>query len=352
MRCVIRRRYAALLAALLLWAAPAGAENSPRFRLCADPDNLPFSSTNTTTPGFYIELGRSVAEVLGRPFEPVWVPTYYAKRMVRRTLLADQCDAFAGLPDDASFMGPRVIFSRPILRLGYALVTAPGAMPATLAELSGKRVAVQFSTPPQDLLASRSDITAVTTLSPEEAMQALTSGRADIAFIWGPTAGWVNHTQLHDTWQVTPVAGDNMAWDAAFGFKRDDAALRDAVDNTLGRVTSTIPPLAKRYGFPDAMPLKLVANETAADSNAGNVEAGHQLFNDNCAHCHGPDAVQGERRRNLRLLQHKHGDEMDQVFTTTVTQGRVSKGMPSLAGVLSDQQLHNILAWLHSVQEP
>lgn len=349
---MMRHILGALLGLLAFVAGPVLAADHAPFRLCADPDNLPFSSTNGATPGFYIELGQAVADALGRRFEPVWVPTYYAKRMIRRTLLAEQCDAFAGLPDDPDFMGPRLIFSHPIIRLGYALVVAPGVIPTKLADLNGKRVAVQFSTPPQNLLANYPDITAVTTLSPEEAMQDLASGRADAAFVWGAAAGWLNHASLHSAWQVVPVAGDNMSWNAAFGFARDHVELRHAVDGALDRIAATIPALAQRYGFPDAAPLQLAAGEITADANAGNVEAGHKLFNDNCAHCHGPDAVQGERRRNLRLLQHRYGDDMDQAFITTVTHGRVSKGMPNWSGILSDQDFHNILAYLHSVQEP
>lgn len=33
--------------------------------------------------------------------------------------------------------------------------------------------------------------------------------------------------------------------------------------------------------------------------------AGHKLFNDNCAHCHGPDAVEGVQGQNLRMLHHR-----------------------------------------------
>ena len=105
----------------LIQPAHAQEEAAP-FRLCADPDNLPFSSTSEATPGFYIELGRDIAQALRRPFQPVWVPTYNTKRQVRLKMLAGQCDGFAGVPDDASFMGPRLIFSRPIVQLGYALV--------------------------------------------------------------------------------------------------------------------------------------------------------------------------------------------------------------------------------------
>src|SRR4051812_8633873 len=132
-----------LSVSLVCWASGqfARAEEVPALRLCADPDNLPFSSASEATPGFWIELGREVARALGRPFQPVWVPTYYVKRQVRMKLLAGQCDGFAGLPDEAGFMTPRVVFTRPVLRVGFALVTPPDRTAATVGDLRGRRVA-------------------------------------------------------------------------------------------------------------------------------------------------------------------------------------------------------------------
>jgi polar amino acid transport system substrate-binding protein len=39
-------------------------------------------------------------------------------------------------------------------------------------------------------------------------------------------------------------------------------------------------------------------------------------------------------------------------FMTTVTQGRITKGMPNWSNILTDEQFKEILAFLHSVQEP
>lgn len=370
--------FAATLA-LCLTAAPAGAAaEAPPFRLCADPDNLPFSSQNAATPGLYVELGRDIAARLGRPFEPVWVPTYFAKRAIRTSLLAGKCDGFVGVPDDPELMGPRLVFSKPIVSLGYALV-APKTVPLRgLADLSGKRVAVQFASPPQDLVATRSDIQAVTVLSPEEGMQDLAGGKADVGFLWGPSAGWVNQTALHGAYAITPVAGPRLQWAAAIAFPREQTALRDEIDGVLAGLSGTIDALMAKYGFPVAAPLQPAATEPAApaqaetpatsalapadakkpaappapSADAERAAAGHKLFNENCAHCHGPDAIQGERRINLRLLRHKHGDDMDQVFITTVTHGRVTKGMPNWSVILTDDQFQKILAYLHTIQEP
>jgi ABC-type amino acid transport substrate-binding protein len=354
---------AALLSLLALARAATAAEPAP-FRLCADPDDLPFSGTSPQTPGFYIELGREIAARLGRSFEPVWTPTYFAERAVRTTLLAGHCDGFVGLPQDPGFMAHRLVFSRPIAVIGYALVLPPGLAVKDLSDLARRRVAVQFASPPQSLLATRTDLEPVTVISPDEAMQDLVHGQVDAAFIWGPSAGWINKTALHSAYKVVPVAGPHMQWRAAIGFPREQTALRDQVDRTLAAVGGSIDALMAKYGFPTAAPIRLAAGDDAATqvatqppavalppSDAAQVVAGRKLFNDNCEHCHGPDAVEGERRRNLRLLHHRYGDGVDRIFLTTVTHGRVTKGMPNWAGILTDQQFQEILAFLRSVQE-
>jgi polar amino acid transport system substrate-binding protein len=345
-----------------------GAEEAAPLRLCADPDNLPFSSSSEATPGFYIELGRDIAQALARPFQPVWVPTYNTKRQVRLKMLAGQCDGFVGVPDDTSFMGPRLIFSQPVIQLGYALVAPPAMGISGVKDLHGRRVAVQWSSPPQDLLAGDADVRTVTVLSPEEAMEDLRDSKADAAFVWGATAGWMNISVMHAAYRVVPVVGDHMQWSAAIAFPRDRTALRDDVDRALSGLGTSIDALSGKYGFPaPAFPRTAAesavaptgtetpaSNETptrAAASSAGDAAAGQKLFNENCAHCHGPNAVQGEQRRNLRLLQQRYGDEMPKTFIYTVTHGRVSKGMPNWSGIISMDEFNKILAFLTSVQE-
>ncbi|MBV9750833.1 MAG: hypothetical protein JO157_18660 [Acetobacteraceae bacterium] len=89
-----------------------------------------------------------IAEKLGRPFEPVWTLSYFGKRSVRTTLLDRNCDAYIGLPEIKDFMGPRVVFSHPILQVGYVLVLPKTRTVSALSDLKGLRVAVPFGSPP------------------------------------------------------------------------------------------------------------------------------------------------------------------------------------------------------------
>src|SRR5215510_13856939 len=113
---------------LIHWPSVAAAEV---LRVCADPDNLPFTNDNPVEPGLYVELAEMLA--------------------VRNTLLSDQCDAYFALPYDKGFMGKSVALTQPFLVVGYALVVPISLALERLDDLRGKTVGVQFATPPQIL---------------------------------------------------------------------------------------------------------------------------------------------------------------------------------------------------------
>lgn len=363
--------------------APARADEVAPLRLCADPTNLPFSSDNPSSPGIYLELGQQLAKALGRTVAYDWYKSYFGKRTVRVTLLGKQCDAMIGLPPSDDFMGPAVIFSKPIAKEGYALVSKGDRTIAGLDDLKQLRVAVQFETTPQNLLAMRDDITKVTVLKPEEGMDALEQGKVDVAFIWGPVAGWLNASKYQGRYKVQPTEGDGLMWPVAIGFSKRSTELRDQVDQILPGLEQTMAELARKYGFPNDPPIKLTmgaqaqraATEAAPEKatvgqasaapiatpaavtavadtapSAAAVDAGHEVFNGTCAHCHGPDAVQSEKRIDLRRLKMRYGDDVRDVFWKTVHEGRPAKGMPAWKEVFDDTQLDNVYSYLMTVQ--
>lgn len=369
----------AAVAATIASAATARADDTKPFRLCADPTNLPFSSDSPSQPGFYVEIGRALAQALGEPIAYDWYKSYFGKRTVRVTLLGKQCDAMIGLPRSEDFMGPAVIFSNSFAKEGYALVAAKGLALRGVDDIKGKRVAVQYASTPQNLLATRDDIQKVTVLSPEEGMQALDQGKADVAFIWGPVAGWLNKTAYNDRYQIQLTEGEGLSWDAAIGFAKTSTELRDRVDAILPQLQGTIAGLTVKYGLPAGQPLRfgaaqavpagtttgtgpgasvvqvanVVATEAKGDAsalNAATAGAGKEIFNGTCAHCHGPDAIQSERKIDLRLLRHRYGEDMRDTFWKTVHDGRPAKGMPAWNEVFTDEQFDSIYSFLLTVQ--
>jgi len=360
-----------LAAALACGAATSQAAVAPApvapLRLCADPANLPFSSSTAdpSAPGLYVEIGQAVAKALGRPLQTVWSLSYFGKRNLRTTLLAGQCDLAVGLPAEPDFMGPRLIFTRPILHLGYALVLPPGSTARGIDDLKGQRVAVQFGSPPQGLLAARSDITSVTAMDPEEAMRRLAAGEADAAFIWGASAGYINRVVLNDRYRVVPVAGPQLQFAAAVGLSNKQAGLRDEVDAVLPALAPRIRELSAKYAVAQGAPVVLaatapvvLAEALAAPAASGTAEPqsvdpskGKEIFNSNCAHCHGPSGVVEDRKINLRRLHLKYGEQLEETYFTTVTNGRPTKGMPAWKDMFSRQDFVDILGYLRTIQE-
>ena len=89
----------------------------------------------------------------------------------------------------------------------------------------------------------------------------------------------------------------------------------------------------------------------SSDSTTAVFSEGQSLFNQYCAHCHGPNAVQGERPRDLRRLKLRYGDTWRARFLATVDQGRPERGMPSWKGTLSDETIAKISVFVEQVQQ-
>ena len=361
-------------------AFAAGADEVKPLRLCADPTNLPFSSDDPARPGLYLEIGQALAQKLARPVTHTWYKSYFGKRTVRVTLLSKQCDAMIGLPLVDDFMGPAVIFSKPIAREGYALVSVKERQLTGIDDLRGLRVAVQYQTTPQNLLALRDEIVKVTVLSPDEGMQRLDEGKADVAFVWAPVAGWLNKTVYGDKYRVVPMEGEGLVWSTAIGFARSGAGLRDEVDAVLPSLREEIDHLLVKYGVPNDEPVKFGQNGATVPANAAmpvepkaeptmvgqassdkgssaggdkqaDLAAGQELFNGTCGHCHGPNAVQADRKIDLRLLKKRYGEDMETTYWKTVNDGRPAKGMPAWKEVFNEDQLKSVYVYLQSVQD-
>ncbi len=76
------------------------------------------------------------------------------------------------------------------------------------------------------------------------------------------------------------------------------------------------------------------------------VARGHQLFEQNCAFCHGRDASGGETGPDLTASKVVHADVNGDKIGVVVGGARVDKGMPKFS--FSKEQLSEIVAFLHT----
>ncbi len=99
----------------------------------------------------------------------------------------------------------------------------------------------------------------------------------------------------------------------------------------------------------------LGADWRTADPYRGDPKAiayGKSLFAENCARCHGIDAISGGIAPDLRFLP--AGEEGDAIFSNRVRNGASRDGrvaMPKMAPVLGQEALWTIRSWLDTVRQ-
>lgn len=86
--------------------------------------------------------------------------------------------------------------------------------------------------------------------------------------------------------------------------------------------------------------------------NTEAIRIGDSAFNQNCARCHGLGAISGGIAPDLRYLP--EGEEGDEIFLNRIRHGASRDGrvyMPPFEGILQQEAMWAIRAWLETVRE-
>jgi mxaJ protein len=235
------------------------------FRVCADPDDLPFSDKQRQ--GFENKIAALVASDLDDTLSFLWWPT--RRGFVRNTLGAEICDVIMGTPQGYDL----VLQTHPYYRTHYVAVSRRDRhLHITSLDdsvLKTLRIGVNTmgdnyeNTPPAHALGARGINEHVVGFStfynaeqrPSDIIDAVVKGTIDVAMVWGPAAGYfVEHasvpldmTALPDTDKVT---GFPFAYGVALGVRRADRGLRDTLNQVLDRRRGDIDAILRDYGVP------------------------------------------------------------------------------------------------------
>jgi quinoprotein dehydrogenase-associated probable ABC transporter substrate-binding protein len=268
---------AMLLAAVLLLAVIAmplerslaqGAGLSAEFelvdpkvlRVCADPNNLPFSNENGG--GFENKIAELLAARLDKKLAYVWYPQ--ATGFVRNTLGAYRCDLIPGFPQ-----GDELVQStNPYYRTAYALVIRPDAGLDdldTLADprLKEKRIGIVAGTPPatyvavNGLMRKAKPYPLVIDTRVDSSVQAmmgdLASGEIDVAVLWGPMAGYYAkqaNPPMRVVLLLKETGGPQLAFRIAFGVRAADQNWKRQLNELIAENQADINRLLLGFGVP------------------------------------------------------------------------------------------------------
>jgi polar amino acid transport system substrate-binding protein len=404
---------AAWCAASALAADSAPTASSPVLKVCSDPDNLPFSKSEGTVHGMYIDLAEMMGKQMGMTVEYNWWLSHNQRKALRLTILDKACDAYFALPADPEYRLRGLARTQAFIDVSYALVSAPTFKFNTLADLKGKRVAVLHGSPPHILLSRSEGYPTSSFLEQGEALAALAKGEVEAALLWGPAAGFENKNQKNP-WRVTPVGGEGFSGQMAIAVQKDNPVLLAKMDKALLALAPEIQKLAQQYGFPLAKPVMLAEKATApkttqstghaawqqggilrvatesSQSEISKSEAtksetpkkkpavsktkaaavvpvaetapakpvespeaklGHVRFNDACSHCHGADGISFVSERDLRRQKMRYQDKWMETTRATIKAGRPDAGMPTWKDILNDKQIDEVLSFLATVQK-
>ena len=252
----------------LLTTAGALARRAPRvLRVCADPNNLPFS--DSTGAGFENRLATLVAGEMRATVAYTW----WAQRrgFVRNTLNAHECDVVMGVPTNFEltavtrpyYRSSYVFVSRRDRRLGIRSLDDPALKHLTVGvQLVGDDYA---NTPPAHALARRGIVQNVRGYQvqgdyrlpspPARIVDAVANGDVDIAVAWGPLAGYFASRERVPL-DIVPVSPEMdppalpFVFDISMGVRRADRPLRDTLNAILVRRRASIDSLLRAYGVP------------------------------------------------------------------------------------------------------
>src|SRR4051812_29153442 len=264
----LRNSYPGIALGFLVGLATTAAAASDReLRVCADPNNLPFS--NSAEAGFENRLAAMVAEHFGLQVSYTW----WAQRrgFIRNTLKAGKCDVVMGVPSGYDL----VETTRPYYRSSYVFVTRQDQH-LELSSLLDPRlhhlvIGVHLigddgnNPPPAQALGDQGIVDNVRGYSiygdyrqadpPARLIEAVESGSLDVAAAWGPLGGYfAQRSPVPLT--VTPIrdyerfAPQQFQFAIAMGVREGDDALRDRLNEFIDEHRSEITSLLRSYGVP------------------------------------------------------------------------------------------------------
>jgi quinoprotein dehydrogenase-associated probable ABC transporter substrate-binding protein len=251
------------LAALLGAAAANGAEpeTGEVLRVCADPDNMPFS--NAQGEGFENKLAELIAEKLNRKLEYSWFAE--ATGYVPNTMGREACDLVMGYAQGTGLIED----TNPYYYTSYVLIyRADNASLAGVDRLSdprlkGKSIGFFARTPPASILAvnglagSAKPFEVNADESATKATMAMigqiASGQLDAGLLWGPVGGYYAE-RAEVPLKLVPLAkesaGPSTIYGITMGVRPNEPQWKHTINKLIADNQSEINAILASYSVP------------------------------------------------------------------------------------------------------
>lgn len=244
---------------LVIVIACTAARSQEALRVCADPDNLPYS--NHALQGYENRIAALLAHDLHRKLVFHW--SRIDRSFVREVLNRGECDVLIAIP--RSF--PAVLTTQSYFKSSYVFVARRSSKlrPTSFDDpvLKRSKIGIQILgedyAPPAQALIRRGYVNNIVGFesSGREAgaiVRAVAQNKIDLAIVWGPLAGYFARKQkLPLTLAPTPAfdaPGIPFQYEMAMGVRKGNKQLCDQVSVFLVRRATEIHRILQNYGVP------------------------------------------------------------------------------------------------------
>jgi mxaJ protein len=250
-----------------MWLTTAlccAAADRQTLRVCADPNNLPFS--NQAEEGLENKLAQLIAQDLSADLKYVWFSE--RKNFLKNSLNANLCDAVLGVPVDMQ----GALLTRPYYRSTYVMVSRADRKlkieslydPALKNFRIGMHMVENDYAPPGHLLAAQGMSTRIVGYSlygaygemnpPARLIDAVAKNEVDLAIVWGPFAGYFAK-KMAVSLAIQPVSPSRFQmipfiYSIGVAVRKGDVALQTAMQQVLDKECLRIQVLLNEYVFP------------------------------------------------------------------------------------------------------
>ena len=230
------------------------------FRVCADPESLPYS--NQKGEGFENKIAEVLAKDLGKELTyEFWLDR---QGYLRNTINAQRCDVIIGMGSDVDSLRT----SKPYYRSGYVFVYRKSSnyniKDWDAEDLKKGIIGIVGESPPtiplrdHDLMANARPyrLQRDLNLSPGHMIDDLVAGKIDVAIIWGPIGGYYAK-QSKEPLIVVPVpeyksvnVKGKEEWNISVAVRKKDKDRMEMIQGALDRNQAKILKILDDYGIP------------------------------------------------------------------------------------------------------
>ena len=228
-------------------------------RVCADPDNLPYSNKNRQ--GFENRIIELIGAKLGREVRYTWFPQSVG--FVRNTLSLRECDLISGITTSSERVQNTNPYYYSVYTMVYRKDAGLNAITLSDPQLKDLKLGVVAGTPPASIIAQLGLLGNVKpyqlfadTRRYKPARQAILdvgNGETDVAFIWGPIAAYYAREAASELVLVPLVNEDKrvrLSFRVSMAVRFNETEWKHTINSVLKDLRSEINDILQEFDVP------------------------------------------------------------------------------------------------------